>query len=73
MDPIHPIVPQPPIFPPVEPTQISGRVNRDEQRDPELERERQRRRRQAEQERRDREAGRDDEPGDGRPHIDVTA
>ena len=33
MDPIHPIIPQPPNIPPVAPSPMSGKIDRERQRD----------------------------------------
>jgi hypothetical protein len=78
MDPIHPIVPQPPTLPPVTPASRAESVNRDGAHHGA---ERERRRRAT----RDRAAetdidglvsgydGESDDPGETRPRIDITA
>ncbi len=69
MDPIHPIVPQPPNIPPVTPPPTAGRIDRDGRSRADAEAERQRRRRQR-LERDESDHGEEDGAG---THIDVTA
>ncbi len=69
MDPLHPILPQPPNIPPVLPSPRTGRIDRDTPRnEADKERERERRRRAAAAEL----DGQDDDD-ETRPHVDVTA
>jgi hypothetical protein len=73
MDPIHPIVPQPPNIPPVTPAPTAGPIDRDSRRRREQEEQKQRRRSEfsPEDELAPEEPG-EDEQGPG-AHIDVTA